>query len=331
MSKHPLAAFICGRQSVVPHFSEAASSPPWLVLQGDVRDGLAALASESVDCVVTSPPYFWQRDYGIDGQLGHESTIAEFVTRLRSSFAELRRVLKQDGTFFLNLGDTYYSAKGKPHGKDDKHHGRMMARKKLRAVDGPGLGLPRKSLIGIPWRVALAMQDDGWTLRSDIVWRRPGSLPEPTAHDRPWTTHEHIFLFSKSPRYFFDRAGLEGEEDIWHIVARPDNPGSHFAPFPSALAERCVRCGCRPGGVVLDPFAGSGTTMHVARSLGLAAIGIELSPTYCDFIAERMRKPLVARSPKETNGATAQANGTNKASKIDGANNGKVSLGLPFS
>jgi DNA modification methylase len=272
--------------------SDEGASPPWAVLEGDARSALATLASGSVDCVVTSPPYYWQRDYGVLGQLGHEPAIADFVSALRDCFREVRRVLKDDGTVFLNIGDTYYSAKGRPHGKDDKHHGRMMARERLRAVDGPGLGLPRKSLIGIPWRVALAMQDDGWTLRSDIVWRRPGSMPEPTAKDRPWTTHEHVFLFSKSPRYFFDRRGLAGEEDIWHIVARPENPGAHFAPFPSALAERCVRCGCRPGGVVLDPFAGSGTTLHVARTLGLASIGIDLSPEYCDFIEQRMRAPL---------------------------------------
>jgi DNA modification methylase len=275
----------------------AEPAPPWVVLQGDVVDRLATLADDSVDCVVTSPPYYWQRDYGVDGQIGHEPTIEAFVDALRDAFRAIRRVLKGDGTVFLNLGDTYYSAKGRPHGRDDKHHGRMMARERLRAVDGPGLGLPRKSLIGIPWRVALAMQDDGWTLRSDIVWRRPGSMPEPTAKDRPWTTHEHVFLFSKSPRYFFDRAGLEGEEDIWHIVARPDNPGSHFAPFPAALAERCVRCGCRPGGVVLDPFAGSGTTLVAARSLRRASIGIELSPAYAAFIEERMRSPVGLVAP----------------------------------
>jgi hypothetical protein len=173
----------------------------------------------------------------------------------------------------------------------------MLARKKLRAVDGPGLGLPRKSLIGIPWRVALALQEDGWTLRSDIVWKRPGALPEPTAKDRPWNTHEHVFLFTTSPRYHFDRAGLEGEEDIWHICARPDNPGAHFAPFPAALAERCIRCGCPPGGVVLDPFAGSGMALAVAGERGHPAVGIELSARYCEHIAQRLRGPVPAPPP----------------------------------
>lgn len=299
---HPLGNLLLGRPKADLRFSKDAS-PPWMLINADVRTALAQLAPESVDCIVTSPPYFWQRDYGFEGQIGHERTIEGYVSALRDCFRELRRVLKPDGTFFLNIGDTYYSAKGKPHGKDDKHRGRMLARHTLRAVDGPGLGLPRKSLIGIPWRVALAMQEVGWTLRSDIIWRRPGSMPEPTAKDRPWTTLEHVFLFSTSPRYFFDRAALDGEEDIWHIIARPDNPGSHFAPFPSALAERCVRCGCKPGGVVLDPFAGSGTTLVAARAFGHAAIGIEMSKGYCDFMETRLEQAPVRRAT--ANGASA--------------------------
>lgn len=280
---HPLRPLLrTGATRVASRLSGPAAHVPWAILHGDVRDGLAALADESVACIVTSPPYFWQRDYGVAGQLGHEPTIAGYVAAMREVFAAARRVLKKDGALFLNLGDTYYSAKGRPHGRDDKHRGRMLARSTLRAVDGPGLGLPRKSLIGIPWRVALALQEDGWTLRSDIIWKRPATMPEPTARDRPWNTHEHVFLFSLTPRYHFDRGGLQGEEDIWQITARPDNPAAHFAPFPAALAERCIRTGCRPGGVVLDPFAGSGTTLLAARALGHPAVGIELSPSYCE-------------------------------------------------
>lgn len=289
-ANNPLRDLVLDRPRVAARFSSDVS-PSWLLINADVRVGLASLASESIDCVVTSPPYFWQRDYGFNGQIGHEQTIDGYVSTLRDCFREIRRVLKKDGTFFLNIGDTYYSAKGKPHGKDDKHRGRSFSRHTLRAVDGPGLGLPRKSLIGIPWRVALAMQDDGWTLRSDIIWRRPGSMPEPTAKDRPWTTHEHVFLFSAGPRYFFDRAGLAGEEDIWHIVARPDNPGAHSAPFPYALAGRCVRSGCKPGGIVLDPFAGSGTTLLAALAYGHATIGIEMSEDYCDVMESRLIGP----------------------------------------
>ncbi|MDZ4178353.1 MAG: site-specific DNA-methyltransferase [Coriobacteriia bacterium] len=244
----------------------------------------------NVNCVVTSPPYYWQRDYEVDGQLGHESTIDGYVQALVRVFSNLKRVLMQDGTLFLNLGDTYYSAKGKPHGTDEKHNGRNMMRRHLRAVDGPGLGLPRKSLIGIPWRVALAMQEDGWTLRSAVIWQRPGTLPEPTAHDRPWRTHENIFMFSKGPRYYFKREALKGEEDIWKIVARPENPGAHFAPYPRELVDRCLACGCPEGGTVLDPFVGSGTTMVSALVSGRQAIGIEIKPEYADFAAKRIRK-----------------------------------------
>jgi len=262
----------------------------WAILPVDVRLGLSALADDSVSCAVTSPPYYWQRDYEVEGQIGHEASIDGYVTSLVDTFRILRRKLHPKGTFFLNLGDTYYSAKGKPHGKDGKHNGRQMMRRHLRAVDGPGLGLPRKSLIGIPWRVALAMQQDGWTLRSSIIWHRPGTLPEPTAQDRPWRTHENVFVFSKEPRYRFNRAGLKGEEDVWKLVARPENPGSHFAPFPRELVDRCLDCGVVEGDIVLDPFVGSGTTMVSALSRGCHAIGIELKPEYAVYSANRVRK-----------------------------------------
>ncbi len=262
----------------------------WSILNTDVNVAIANLPVNSINCVVTSPPYYWQRDYEVDGQLGHESTIDGYVQALVQVFSNLKRALTQDGTLFLNLGDTYYSAKGKPHGTDEKHNGRNMMRRHLRAVDGPGLGLPRKSLIGIPWRVALAMQADGWTLRSAVIWQRPGTLPEPTAHDRPWRTHENIFIFSKGPRYYFKRDALEGEEDIWKIVARPENPGAHFAPYPRELVDRCLACGCPEGGTVLDPFVGSGTTMVSALRSGRQAVGIELKPEYADFAAKRIRK-----------------------------------------
>ena len=152
----------------------------WVLHEGDSRVILPTLERESVDCVVTSPPYYWQRDYDVEGQIGLEASIAGYVDNLRTVFKGLRHVLKSDGTVFLNLGDTYYSAKGLPHGNDAKHRARRFG---LRAVDGPGLGLPRKSLIGIPWRVALALQQDGWTLRSAITWVRTTAIPEPTARE----------------------------------------------------------------------------------------------------------------------------------------------------
>lgn len=275
----------------------------WRILNGDVQAALQRLGTGSIDCVVTSPPYYWQRDYGVEGQIGHEKTIQGYVEALTAVFRGVHRVLAVDGTLFLNLGDTYYSAKGKPHGRDDKHNGRQMMRQHLRAVDGPGLGLPRKSLIGIPWRVALALQSDGWTLRSAVLWERPGTLPEPTAHDRPWRTYEHVFIFSKGPRYFFDRRGLRGEEDIWRIVARPENPGAHFAPYPRELVERCLDIGCKRGGAVLDPFVGSGTTMLAALDRESPAVGIDLKPEYCDFIIERIDREF---KPRTINGSARE-------------------------
>lgn len=265
-----------------------ASGTRWQVLNGQVSDALAFVSTSSVDCVVTSPPYYWQRDYEVEGQIGHEATIEGYVSALVGVFCGVQRTLSDEGMLFLNLGDTYYSAKGKPHGRDGKHRGRQMMRRHLRAVDGPGLGLPRKSLIGIPWRVAIAMQTAGWTLRSDVIWERPGSLPEPSAHDRPWRSFEHIFIFSKGPRYYFNRKGLvdSGEEDVWRMTARPENPGS--APYPRALVERCLDLGCKPGGTVLDPFVGSGTTMFCALDRGSPSIGIDLKADCCDFVAKRL-------------------------------------------
>ena len=177
--------------------SHPDASPSWRVYCDDAREILHQFPAESIDCVVTSPPYYWQRDYGVDGQLGMEPTVQGFVDNLRAVFAGVSHVLRPTGVVFLNLGDTYYNAKGRPHGRDGKHTARHLARRQLRAVDGPGLGLPRKSLLGIPWRVALALADDGWTLRSEIIWVRRSAMPEPTAHDRPWRQHEHLFLFSK--------------------------------------------------------------------------------------------------------------------------------------
>jgi len=264
------------------------SNQSYKILNADVSEGLRSLPSDLVHTAVTSPAYFWQRDYECEGQIGHEATIDEYVSALVEPFRELRRVLRPDGVFFLNIGDAYYNAKGKPHGRDKKNSGRQLAREKLRAVDGPGLGLPRKSLIGLPWRVATAMQSTGWTLRSAVIWERPGSLGEPTAHDRPHRTYENVFIFSKGPKYYFNREALDGEEDIWRIAARPENPHSHCAPFPTELVDRCLACGCPEEGVVLDPFLGSGTTAISALRSGRSAIGIELNPKYCAEAEQRI-------------------------------------------
>lgn len=293
--RHPRVVAVTGEAwaadaAALPYSSGVCSGSFWRVYQGDCRKVLPDLPASSVDCVITSPPYFWQRDYGMAGQFGLEPTIDGFVGNLRETFDGLRRVLTPTGTVWLNLGDTYYSAKGRPHGRDAKHRSRRLP--DLRAVDGPGLGLPRKSLIGIPWRVALAVAQDGWTLRSAVAWARSSAIPEPTARDRPWRTYEQVFLFAKSTRYYFDRAALRGEEDVWRI--EPDrNAGSrgrHYAPYPRALVARCVAAGCPEAGVVLDPFLGGGTTMSVAITMGRSAVGIELNPDFCDLATAQLRR-----------------------------------------
>lgn len=258
----------------------------WEVYRGDVRTVLASFRENRFGCVVTSPPYYWQRDYAVEGQIGQESTIEQYVSTLVDSMDKVRRVLRGDGVLFLNLGDTYYSAKGLPKGNDRKNKARRFG---LRAVDTSGLGVPRKTIIGIPWRVALRMIESGWILRSPIVWRREGSIPEPTAHDRPWRTYEMVFMFTKSQRYNFDRRGLEGEEDIWTISARPKpSNGLHAAAFPDELVERCLRVGCPAGSEVLDPFAGTGTVLRVAVASGRPATGIDLSLDFCQFMAKQL-------------------------------------------
>ena len=255
---------------------------PWNVICGDVREALITLTEGQFDCVVTSPPYYWQRDYGQDGQIGLERTISGYVCAVADSMEAVRRVLSASGTLFLNIADTYYSAKGKPKGPDKKNRARRFG---LRAVDASGLGVPRKTVIGIPWRVALEMIERGWILRAPIIWRREAAMPEPTAKDRPWRTYEMVFMFSKSQRYYFDREGLGHEEDVWTISSRPrSNRTAHPAAFPEELVERCLDVGCPTDGRVLDPFAGTGTTLVVAARSGFGATGVDIKREFCEYM-----------------------------------------------
>jgi DNA modification methylase len=272
-----------------PHSFGYRANRAWTVVNADAHAFLKHLPDASVDCVVTSPPYYWQRDYGVKAQSGQEDTIEEYVRNLTKVFRQVRRTLKNTGVMFLVLGDTYYSGRGQPKGGDPKQTWRSVARETYRAVDRPGMGLPRKSLIGIPWRVALSLQKDGWVLRSAITWRKPKALAEPSVRDRPWNTSETVFVLAKRSKYWFKRKGLAGQEDVWDIPA-PNAPRSyrHAAPFPEALVARCLDCGCRKGGLVLDPYAGSGTALAVALDRGCRAIGIELSPKYCQLAKRRI-------------------------------------------
>jgi DNA modification methylase len=297
---------------VVKFFSDDSVT----LYQGDALAVLREMEPGSVDCVVTSPPYFGLRDYGVDGQLGAEDTPAAFVERLVGVFREARRVLADDGTLWVNLGDSYNNTSSGQNGTGSTglsggRHDRMGARRKRLPS-----GLPLKNLLGIPWRFAFAMQDDGWVLRNDIIWAKPNGMPE-SVTDRLSTKHEHIFLFTKGPRYWFDldairepttttpdrngasalrgqasirpqgpNAGQYGEAknpgDVWTIATQPFSE-AHFATFPVALPERCILAGCKPGGTVLDPFSGSGTTGLAAAKHGRRYIGIDLNPDYLDL------------------------------------------------
>lgn len=245
-------------------------------LRGDCRETLKTISADSIDCVVTSPPYYEQRDYGVDCQIGHENSPAEFVEALVDVFRLIHPVLKERGTVWLNIGDSVYSGNGQPRGSDPRSPNRNWMRTKYRWLDKGGAGLPKKSLLGIPWLLAHALQADGWTIRQEIIWNRVTALAEPSVKDRPHRQHETIFLISKSRRYWFDRSALP-EESVWTIPHERGQRG-HIAPFPEELARRCILSGCPPNGIVLDPFGGSGTVPAVSVELGRRAVMCEAAP-----------------------------------------------------
>lgn len=277
---------------------------------------LRAMPDASVQCCVTSPPYFGPRDYGTEGQIGLERTPAEYVVRLVEVFREVRRVLRDDGTCWLNLGDSYVSSGG--HTKQ----GGSSQRKVRSNVDAQnhdtgrhGFGLPIKNLIGAPWRAAFGLQDDGWILRSEIIWEKPNVMPE-SVTDRPTRAHESLFLFTKKDRYFYDldsvrephRAGAKdghplgrNARSVWSINTQPYK-GAHFAVFPEELPRRCILAGSRPGDTVLDPFAGSGTTGAVCKQLGRSFIGIELNADYKALAEKRIAETTQMHPPVEEAG-----------------------------
>jgi len=300
------------------------------ILTGDCRETLKTLPDQSVHCCVTSPPYFGLRDYGNESQIGLEQTPEDYVNQLVAVFREVKRVLRDDGTLWLNLGDSYngsgkagnnpeYASRHTAFGKklDSGYHGKPVKIK----------GLKPKDLIGIPWRVAFALQADGWYLRQDIIWHKPNPMPE-SVTDRCTKAHEYIFLLSKSARYHYDGeaimeqavsdhpagnkthkyvgtgdekhatkeglinlAGKEWERrnrrSVWSVNTSPYK-GAHFATFPPDLIEPCILAGCPKDGTVLDPFGGSGTTAQVAIQNNRSAILCELNPEYIPLINKRL-------------------------------------------
>ena len=258
------------------------------VITQDSSEALEKLPPNVFNVVVTSPPYYWGRDYGIDGQIGHEESVEAYIKSLIAVFEKVRRVLHPQGVFYLNIGDSYYSGNGQPHGSDPRSSSRNFIRNKMRPLDMSGWSIPKKSLIGIPWRLAFALQECGWTLRSDIIWNRVNAFAEPTARDRPHRQYEHLFLLSKSRFYAYDRSSLDGEENIWNIPIGRDRANGHHAQFPDDLVSKCLTTGSPIGGWVLDPFVGSGTTIEVAAKLGRNSVGIDLHPDYTSRIRERV-------------------------------------------
>lgn len=262
------------------------------ILIGDARKILCEMPEEYFDCIVTSPPYWGLRDYGIDGQIGAEATVDEYIGDLVRLFREARRTLANDGTLWLNIGDAFTSGGRTWRGADAKNKGRAM---EYRAPTPEGL--KPKDLIGVPWKLAFALQADGWYLRTDIIWNKPNCQPE-SVKDRPTRSHEYVFLFSKSERYYYDyQAIMEPAADakqksknrrtVWNINTEP-YPGSHFAVYPRNLARLCVSAGSRENGRVLDPFFGSGTTGVVCNELDRSCIGIELNKEYAELARQRL-------------------------------------------
>ena len=279
------------------------------ILPGDCRRVLATLPAASLQTCVTSPPYFGLRDYGADGQIGLEPTPAEYVDELVAVFREVRRVLKDDGTLWLNLGDSYAAmrdSKATPDTLRGDSDGTLV-KKGFAANRNPATlkaaGLKHKDLIGIPWRVAFALQADGWYLRQDIIWHKPNPMPE-SVTDRCTKAHEYLFLLAKSERYYYDSDAIaepalnddsRNRRSVWTVPTKPFS-GAHFATFPPDLIAPCILAGSRTGDVVLDPFGGAGTTGLVADRLGRDATLIELNPEYVGIAERRLTNdaPLFA-------------------------------------
>jgi DNA modification methylase len=298
------------------------------ILQGDVRKRLAELPSDSFDCIVTSPPYWGLRDYGVAGQIGLEPTLTEYLDTMVTVCREMRRVLKPSGTFWLNLGDCYAGGGrgGNPaesaFRKQATNVGSLIAATPLGAT-----GLKAKDLCMAPNRLAIRLQEDGWYVRSEIIWHKPNPMPE-SVTDRPTSSHEKIWLLTKSERYWYDadviaepsdsagkplgftsiqadaigrkpsgnqkpenyrnpRGETRNARNVWTIASQPYSE-AHFATFPPELADRCIKAGCPVGGHVLDPFGGAGTTGMVADRLGRDATMIELNPAYVSLIKNRI-------------------------------------------
>lgn len=271
------------------------------IVTGNCLETIKILPECSINCCITSPPYFNLRDYNIEGQMGLENSPEEFTAKMVEVFREVRRVLKKDGTLWLNLGDSYYNYRP---GKGQKICKQTVSKtnqdlpqscpRRAQKFDS----VKEKDLFGIPWRVALALQADGWYLRQDIIWNKPNPMPE-SVKDRCTKSHEYIFLLSKSQNYFFDSESIlepavtgddkemRNKRSVWTVPTKPFK-GAHFATFPENLIKPCVLAGCPEKGLILDPFGGAGTTGLVANQNNRNAILCELNPTYVEMAKKRL-------------------------------------------
>lgn len=289
------------------------------IINGDCIEVLKGIEDRSVNCCVTSPPYWGLRNYGVDGQLGLENTPNEYVDNLVRAFREIRRVLKHDGTLWLNLGDSYAGNCSQSSNNGRAGYGNPREKIVSRLFDG----IKSKDLIGIPWRVAFALQADGWYLRQDIIWHKPNPMPE-SVTDRCTKSHEYIFLLSKSQKYYYNNESIKeqaspdtsvrdrdstklnncpgrtkmgglkvnnyeyrNKRDVWTIPTQPFSE-AHFATFPKDLIRPCIRAGCPVNGIVIDPFMGSGTTACVCIEENRNYLGIELNHKYIKIAENRI-------------------------------------------
>jgi DNA modification methylase len=266
------------------------------ILTGDNRKLLAQLPAESVQCCVTSPPYWGLRDYEHVLQIGAEPTPEQYVANLVEVFSKVRRVLRKDGTLWLNVGDGYARNGGTGNCGPNAVVGNTKKLIQKRNCKVPRCwGLKDRDLMGLPWRVAFALQADGWVLRSRITWVKKTAMPE-SVKNRPTNTTEEIFLMSKSPNYYYNSNGVRETSganlrNFW-ILGPDTSSNSHPAAFPRELARRCILLGSREGDTILDPFSGSGTTGVAAKETGRKAILIELNPEYSKISKERMRNAI---------------------------------------
>lgn len=316
------------------------------IINGDSLNVLKTLSDCSIDCCVTSPPYYALRDYGVDGQIGLEESPEAYIARLTDVFMEVHRVLKPDGTLWINIADSYWGVGWR---------GTILS-EHIPRLAGKSAGYKNKDLIGIPWMLAFSLRNAGWYLRQDIIWSKPNPMPE-SVSDRCTKSHEYIFLLSKSSKYYYDSDAIaeplanpsrtnfasgnhsnginrdrndndlglrsktwkpkmknlaydgqrpntfhinralgekdkqypvRNKRDVWNVTVKPCKE-AHFAPFPMDLIRPCILAGCKEGGIVLDPFMGSGTTAIVAKELGRNYIGIELNPQYCQMADKRIK------------------------------------------